>query len=393
MTPPRGSGRPALPLRLAWLQLKQVKLRLAVALAGVAFAVVLILMQLGFRESMFESVTRYHALLRYDLAILSVDTSFLPLPESFSDRRLFQARAVPGVASVSPVYLGQALWKNPFDKTVRRIFVVGYRPEDDVLDVPEVSRQLERVRAEDVLLFDRASRPEFGAVADHFLPDGELTTELNRRTIQVGGLFTLGPSFGIDGNMVTSEANFLRLFPGKLRGVIELGLVRLDRSEDAKRVQAQLRALLAPDVLVLTREEFAARERAYWDATTPIGYVFGFGSIVGVIVGAIIVYQILFSDISDHLAEYATLKALGYSNGFLTAIVLHQGVLLGTLGFLPGLAISVLLYRTAAAATRLPIHLTWARGIGVLLLTVAMCGASAMLAVRRVRSADPADVF
>lgn len=389
----RPPGELRLALRIAWLQLRQVKLRLAVALGGVAFAVVLILMQLGFRASMFESVIRYHELLDYDLAMVSVETAYIPFPQSFSDRRLFQALGVAGVRSVSPVYFGQGLWKNPDDKSTRLIFVVGYPVEDDVLRVPEISAQLALVKAQDVLLFDRASRPEFGAPAERLAAGAGFETELNRRTVRVAGLFTLGPSFAIDGSVVTSDVNFLRLFPSRTRGKIDVGLVRLERPEDTARVQAELRALIAPDVAVLTRPEFIARERAYWDATTPIGYVFGFGSIVGVIVGAIIVYQILFSDISDHLAEYATLKALGYSNRFLSAVVMQQGLLLGTLGFVPGLAISLALYRAASQATRLPIHLTLERGIGVFLLTLALCVVSAMLAVRRARSADPADVF
>jgi putative ABC transport system permease protein len=389
----RGLDGPALALRVARRQLLQVKLRLAVALAGVAFAVVLILMQLGFRESMFESVTRYNRMLRYDLALLSVETAAVPYPKPFSDRRLFQARGVPGVAAVSPVYIGLALWKNPSDKSTRDIFVMGYRPEEDVLDVPELSAQLERVLQQDALLFDRESRPEFGDVAGLFARDGAVTTEVNRRTVDIAGTFGFGPSFGIDGSVVTSDVNFLRLFPARTRGKIDLGLVRLARPEDALRVQAELRALLAPDVLVLTRDEFIARDRGYLYGTTPIGYVFGFGSIVGVIVGAIIVYQILFSDISDHLAEYATLKALGYRNGFLSAVVLQQGLLLGALGFPPGLAISLGLYRLASTATRLPIYLTWERGLGVFALTLGMCAVSALLAVRRARSADPAEVF
>ena len=199
-----------------------------------------------------------------------------------------------------------------------------------------------------------------------------VAVEVNNRQVQVAGLFALGTSFGIDGSVLTSETNFLRIFPNRQRGLIELGLVR-------RRGRARIRCACATrsarrcphDVLVLTRAEFIAKERAYWDASTPIGYVFAFGVAVGLVVGGIIVYQILFADVSDHLAEYATLKAMGYSNAYLSGVVIQQAVILAVLGFLPGLAICLLLYRISSQATRLPLEMTWPRGLGVLGLTVA----------------------
>jgi putative ABC transport system permease protein len=193
--------------------------------------------------------------------------------------------------------------------------------------------------------------------------------------------------------VLTSDVNFLRIFPNRERGVIDLGLIRLDPGVDPQGVAAALRELLPKDVLVLTKAEFIARERKYWSETTPVGYVFGFGVIVGVVVGGIIVYQILFADVSDHLAEYATLKAMGYSNGFLSGVVLQQAVILAVLGYLPGFAIALYLYQTAGAATRLPLFMTLERALAVLALTIAMCSVSALIALRKVRAADPADVF
>jgi putative ABC transport system permease protein len=146
-------------------------------------------------------------------------------------------------------------------------------------------------------------------------------------------------------------------------------------------------------VEVLTRDEFIQREVDYWSKATPIGYVFGFGVIVGLTVGGIIVYQILFADVSDHVREYATLKAMGYTDGFLSRVVLQEALLLAVLGFLPGLALAALLYRTVGAATQLPMAMTPGRLAGVLALTVGMCCLAAAMALRRVRSADPAEVF
>ena len=158
-------------------------------------------------------------------------------------------------------------------------------------------------------------------------------------------------------------------------------------------VRQTLRSRLPGDVLVLTKADFARRERHHWDKTTPIGYVFTFGVIIGFVVGSIIVYQILFADVSDHLAEYATLKAVGYSNAAVSSVVIEQGILLAVLGFVPGLAISAALYDTAGAATRLPMHLTPERILLVLGLTIAMCCLAGLMALRKVRAADPAEIF
>jgi putative ABC transport system permease protein len=378
---------------LGWLQLKKEKLRFAVALLGVAFAVILILMQLGFREAMFGSAVRYHEHLRYDIALLSPEMAFIVQPRSFSNRRLYQARGVTGVASVSPIYLALGQWKNPVSHEMRSIFVVGIEPADGALALPGVESQLARITVQDAVLFDDASRPEFGPIAERVRSGAPVSVELNNRQIHVAGLFSFGTSFGIDGSVVTSETNFLRIFANRQRGLIELGLVRVEPGQDPARVRDAIRAALPRDVLVLTRSEFVAKERAYWDASTPIGYVFAFGVLVGLVVGGIIVYQILFADVSDHLAEYATLKAMGYSNAYLSGVVIQQAVILAVLGYLPGIAICLLLYRISSRATLLPLEMTWERGVGVLALTVAMCAISALVALRKVRSADPADVF
>ena len=378
---------------LGWLQLKNQKLRFAVALLGVAFAAILILMQLGFREAMFGSAVRYHELLRYDIALVSPDMAFIVQPHSFSNRRLYQARGVAGVASVSPVYFGIGDWENPVSHTTRAIFVVGLDPDDDSLALPDVERQAHLIRIQDQVLFDEASRPEYGPIVEALRGGQSVEVEVNHRRIAVAGTFLFGTSFGIDGSVLTSETNFLRLFPSRQRGLIELGLVRVEKGAAPEQVRDAIRAALPLDVEVLTRAEFIARERHYWDSSTPIGYVFAFGVVVGLVVGGIIVYQILFADVNDHLAEYATLKAMGYSDLYLSGVVIQQAVILALLGFAPGVLLCLLLYRVSSDATRLPLEMTWGRVLGVLSLTVLMCSVSAVLALRKVRSADPADVF
>src|SRR5262245_44818204 len=168
---------------LGWMQLRYQKVRLAVAICGIAFAVILILMQLGFRASLLGSSVRYQQQLQYDIAILSVDTLFLAQPVAFSSRRLYQALGVPGVAEVSPLYSSMAIWQNPWNHVARRILVLGVDPTHDVLDAPGVREQIDRVRHQDALLFDALSRPEHGPVAAEFRAGHPVTTELNNRHI------------------------------------------------------------------------------------------------------------------------------------------------------------------------------------------------------------------
>ncbi len=378
---------------LGWRQLRHLPLRLAVAIAGIAFAVLLILMQLGFRAALFESTLRFHERFRYDIALFSPDSVFIVRPAPFSIRRLYQALGMEDVASVSPVYIFPATWKNPWTSERRSVNAVGVVPDDDVLDTPGFAAGKQLLTGQDVVLFDEGSRPEFGPVGERFRAEGTVVTEINDREVKVVGLFEVGPSFGIDATIITSDDNWLRLFPDRPRDDIALGLVRLKPGTDPVAARDQLRELLPKDVLVLTKVDFIARETAYWNGATPIGYIFAFGAIMGFVVGAIIVYQILFADVSEHLNEYATLRAMGYGNRFVSGIVIQQAAILALLGYVPGVAAATWLYSVAAGATRLPLHLTAERAGTVLALTLVMCGVSGLLALRKVRRLDPADIF
>ncbi len=378
---------------IGWLQLKHRPGRLAVAVAGIGFAVLLIMMQLGFRSALFESAVRMQERFHYDIALFSPDSVFIVRPQPFSIRRLYQALGDEDVIEVSPVYIFPATWKNPWNNERRSLSAIGFSPGYDLIETPGVDEQRHLLSKQDTVLFDGLSRPEFGPVAEHMANDQTLRTEVNDRLIEVAGTYQLGTSFGIDGSIMTSVDNWLRLFPDRPREDIQLGLINLREGADANAARDRLKARLPQDVLVMTKADFVQRETDYWNAATPIGYVFAFGAIMGFVVGAIIVYQILFADVSEHLSEYATLRALGYPNRFLSGIVIQQAAILGVLGYLPGLGSVVWLYSRAAAATNLPIYLTRERAVTVLVMTLLMCAISALFALRKVRRLDPAEVF
>jgi len=380
-------------LPIAWLQLMSQKARFGVALSGVAFAVVLVAMQLGFRSSVYESAVRYHHQLDYELVMLSPKTPFIGLPESFARRRLYQALAAEGVQSVTPIYAAQAYWRNPWNFHSRPIFVVGFDPSRAALRIPAVRRQLDLLKLPDVVLFDALSRPEFGPVRQHLEEVGPLEVEVNNRHIRVAGLFALGSSFGVEGSLVTSDLNFLRLFPSRGSGLVNFGLIHLKPGVDPEQLATTLRRALEQDVEILTRPAFVAREERYWATTTPVGYVFGFGALMGIVVGGVVVYQILFADVLEHSAEYATLKAVGYRNWDVSLVVLREAGILAVVGYVIGLAIVLPLYEITSAATRLPLVMGWQRAITILTVTAAMCAVAGLMALRQVRSSDPAQVF
>jgi len=378
---------------LGWLQLRHKPVRLLVAVSGIAFAVLLIMMQMGFRSALFESAVRFNENLDYDIALFSPDSVFIVRPQPFSIRRLYQTTGFEAVDSVTPVYIFPSVWKNPWNNERRSIHTVGFRPTDTLLALEGFDDIRLLLRRQDVVLFDQASRPEFGPVADAIKAGRPVVTEINDREIEVVGLFEMGTSFGIDGTVITSDDNWLRLFPDRPRNDIQLGLIRLREGEDPNSVRDELEAYLPSDVLVLTKKQFVQREKDYWNSATPIGYVFTFGAIMGFVVGAIIVYQILFADVSEHLKEYATLRAIGFRNRFVSGIVLQQAVILAVLGYLPGVAVAHWLYGRAAAATNLPLSLTSERVLLVFFITLGMCTFSGLMTLRKVRRLDPAQVF
>lgn len=378
---------------LAWLQLFHEKTHLLAALAGITFAVMLMLMQLGFRDALYQSSTKMHEHLRADLVLISPQYEYLYSTEHFSQRRLYQALAFPGVASVEPLYLGPGYMKNPETRREHRILILAFRPESVVLDLPGLTESLYQIQQPETVVYDRESRREFGPIAEQFLRNQSVVTEVNGRRVYIRGFFELGPTFGVNGNMITSDLNFLRLVGGRRQGLIDIGLIRLRPGVDPEKARAGLAAALPSDVEVLTRRGFVERERRYWVANAPVGFVFNLGALLGVIVGMVIVYQILYTDVSDHLAEYATLKAIGRRDRYLFGIVLQEALILAVFGTVPGFLIAAGLYSVARDVTHLPLEMTRDRFLLVFALTVFMCSASGFFAMRKLRSADPAEIF
>lgn len=367
-------------------------MRLAVALAGIAFADILMFMQMGFKDSLYEAAVRPHYALDADLVLVNSQFETFFSVKSFSRERLYQAQGFPGVESVNSLYFGTAEWRNTETRMSRPILIFGTDPANPAFNIPEVTQNADRLKMFHRVLFDRASRPEYGVVPI-FEEKGFLETEVNDNLVRVDGLFSLGASFTADGNAIASDSTFLHLFSERKAEEIEIGLLKLEPSANLQQVQSSLKAELPKDVSVLTIEEFAKIEKQYWANSTAIGFIFSLGTAMGFIVGVVIVYQILYSDVSDHLPEYATLKAMGYTDQYLVNVLIQEALILAVLGFIPSFFLGVGLYHLTQAATLLPIGMTTSRAISVFILTVIMCTASGAIAMRKLQTADPADVF
>jgi putative ABC transport system permease protein len=381
---------------VAWKQLTKQRTKTLIAIAGIAFADVLMFMQLGIWEALFNSAVELHSSLNGEIVLVSGRYKSLISLDPFSERRLRQAEGFEGVESTSPIYLNFVQWKNPQNKDIWNIFAIGFNPEDQVLNTPEVIENQAKLRLPDSILFDRGSRGEFGSIPALLEQEstGAITTEVENRLVNVEGLFKMGTSFGVNGNIITSDVNFLRILNKKRqKGLIDIGLVKLSSDANVQEVISNLRANLPDDVRVLSKEEFITQEKNFWNTSTPVGFTFALGAVIGFIVGSVIVYQILYSDVSDHLSEYATLKAIGFKDRYLLSIVFQEALILAAIGFIPGIAIAIGFYATMKQATLLPIAMTPERAVFIFILTGAMCSISAAIAVRKLQSADPADIF
>ena len=378
---------------LASLMLVRQPVRLAVALAGISFAGILMFMQLGFRDGLFDASVTVHRLFDADIVLISPRSTSSVSMAGFPRRRLVQAMALSEVEGITPVHWNLLLWRNPKTRGTRSILALGFEPGDPLFVDPTLAPKAQVLTQKGRVLFDEKSRPEFGPVAEWFRDGRTVESEISGKRVRVAGLIELGSSFGADGNLLTSSETFLDLLPNTPAGSIEVGLVRLQQGTDPDAVVEKLNALLPEDVTVLTKQGFIDFEQNYWRTSTSIGFIFTLGAAMGFVVGCVIVYQVLYSDVSDHLPEYATLMAMGYKLRTLLGVVVREGLLLALFGYLPAYAAGQGLYWLVRSATALPVAMDFSRAMTVFSMILVMCMASAGLAMRRLVDADPAEIF
>ncbi|WP_299404166.1 FtsX-like permease family protein [Acaryochloris sp. IP29b_bin.148] len=399
---------------LAWAQLSHQKARLAVAITGVAFANILMFAQLGIRAVLFDGITLIHENLQGDLFLMSSYSRALGF-QPFARIYLYQANAVSGVATVNPLYImGGIDWINPEQLPASseglspsgtpepanqedeifpdRVKILAFNLAQPAFTLPEINQQLDKLKEPDTILFDRLSQDGLGPIPDLMTQKPQVTTVMGNRRTQIAGLYTLGSTLFTKGHVIMSDLNYAARNGPESLDSVSVGLVRLDAGADPLQVQAQLQKALPPSIQVFTRTELIQKEAAFY-ATDPSGVVLNFGAMMGFVVGVIVVYQVLYSDVLEHLPEYATLKAMGFSDNALLRVVLQEALILAVLGFVPGCVSSIGVYSLLSSLTKIPLSLRPDVMAQVFILTIVMCMGAGGIATRKLRQADPADVF
>ncbi len=380
-------------LLIAWRQLSFHKAKLAAAVAGVVAAVMLMLVQLGIRQGAIDNSVAIAKRIDADIIIYGPKTQTIFEPSPFARVLLHRVSAHEQVEAVREVYISKARFRNPWNHQEHPIQVFGIEPDDPMFRFPQLVGHAAELRLADRLVFDSLSRRDYGPVAKYVNENGTLETEINQRKVYIVSTVPVGVSISSDGNVFMSLANFLRIFPSRKSNSLDLGLIRLKPGADRLQVLEELRPYVGNEAKIATREQLIASEEKYLRSSRPVDFIFGMGVAVGFFIGFVVVYQILYSEVTNHLPQFATLKAMGYTNGFLVQVVVAQSFILSILGYWPGFVLAVILYRFAERTIQMPFVMTWQRAVSVLALTIFMCGMSAMIAVRKAQSADPADVF
>lgn len=371
---------------LAWRIVRHNPDRLLRSVLGITFAIVLMLVQLGFRNALLDSSTQFLEALNADVLIQAADKDSFQQRELLPRDRLYQARAVEGVANAYPLYLNIILWKNLEDGTLRPIRLLGFVLDEPIFLSKDINAQLDLLRIPGTALIDSASKDYYGHI-------GPGPAEAEGRSIEVVGTFRMGTDFEMDGTIVVGEETYFGLSRGQRDRTVQVVLVELEEGADPEEVTASLNAVLPRDARAYTKRELVRREVEYWNRATPVGIIFMAGMAVGFVAGIVILTQILFTLIADHLSEFATLKAIGYSEGYLVAVVLLMAFFLSVLGLALSLVIGLLLYGLIGSLTGLPMALTPARAGLMVMVSLALCTSAGLMALRRVLTVDPAEVF
>ncbi len=340
--------------------------------------------------------------MNFDVLIRSPE--YLHLYETRTFPRLWMelAEAHPDVESVNPFLIMLTRWQSPSDMKYRGIAMMGMERDKPVLNIPEINESLNLLGNPDWVLIDRASRKDYGPKngSKFGVQDIGVRSELSGREVMIAGSFELGTGLATNGAVLISDIGFARRAPVDPKIDVHLGLIKLKPGIDPNQAAADIRSYLnerdrrsADVVQVLSREEAIAWEHHHWLAETPIGIIFQLGVILSLIVGAAIVYMVLSNEVANRLGEYATLKAMGYSQWSVSSIILRQAWMLAGLGFIPAYLIAQVLYWLTAELAELPIFMTFPRTVGVLILAYAMCTVSGLLAIQKLSRAEPASLF
>ena len=379
-------------LPIGWLQLTHKRSRFAAALAGVAFANVLVFVQLGLMNSMGTATLRPYAFFEADIMISAGDANAIAEGGNVARQWMLQALADRDVIEGTGLFVGNVSWDR--GGTDISLTTFGIDPAQPAFVASDVTADLALLQVQNAVILDRLARGLSREEAAAIRPQTPVTFEAQGRTLTALDTFAGGGGFGGDGFMLVSDQTFLGLFPERASAAPDHILLRLRPGADVEAAVPRLRGLISdPTLRIRSYAEAAAEDLRYQQTQRPTGVIFGFGVLIGVLVGLVIVYQVLSADVADHMREYATFKAMGYGPLFFLGVVFEEALILGVLGFVPGVAIGTGILTLMGQVTTLPLSMSWSMALMVFFGTILFSALSGAIATRRLAAADPADLF
>ena len=359
--------------------------RLIASVGGVTFALLLMLLQIGFRNALLDSAIQLLREVDADILVINKEKDPFLARNKMHKERLYQALSVDGVESASPLWIALEQWKNLEEQTLHPIRVIGFKPSEPTFLIDEVNENVDKLKRIGTALLDSHSRSSYGEFPDSI-------AQVSLREIEIVGFFPLGTDFEVDGSLLVSDETFFEM-TRQSPNWIEIALLKLKPGVDMGPVLEKLALTLPGDVQAFSKSQLIDRDLDYWRTGTPISVILLVGVALGFAVGVVICYQILYTEVLDHLGEFATLKAMGYGNSYIQLVVMIESVLLSVLGFVPSMILGSLILAPLGWSSGLPAGVGVGDAINVGVLAVSMCTLAGTLALRKVRNLDPAELF
>jgi putative ABC transport system permease protein len=370
--------------KLAYRNLFHDKLSLVVTLTGIVFSVVLVAVQCGLYIGSERTIAAVLDQTQGEIWIVPVGTKSFDDPSLLTGRERFSALSAPGVASVENLVVAFSSWRKPKGGATTILLVGSDWYDGGLAPWNLVQGTLADIRAPSAVAADRSYFSELG------IDKIDDTAEINGTKVRVAAVTKGIRSFTTLPFVFTTRERAQQLI-GASAQQSSYTLVRIEPGANAVKVRDELAARL-PDAEVLLRDEFRQRSLDYWLFQTGAGAALIAGALLGLIVGIVIVSQTLYSSTKDHLAEFATLRALGASAWYIIQVILLQAIISGLIGYIVGMMLSLVIL-WASQDTTLNIVMTPGLFAALFGVTLGMCVFAAISAIFKVTRIDPAGVF
>ena len=379
-------------LPIAWMMLRRHPLRLCTSLIAFAFASILVLMQLAIQDTLYNSSVAMIAGINADAFLLNRQTTSMMSLTSFPQSRLANADDGRNVASSSPFSFRYMNWRLPGEEIGRYPMAIGINPADEVFLDKNIQSQLNKLTIQGNVLFDELSPAYYGPVKRMLSAGENFTISSGSHRLRVAGIFKLGPTFAYESTIVTSLATFNEIYPAK-DPMISIGLIKLNSGINVGQWVAKANNNLLEDVYLVTKEDFIRLEKAVWSTEKPIGYIFLFGALMGLTIGAIMVYQLLSTDVSYNILTYATMMSMGYRRAQLEGIVVTEGLIISAIAFPCAWIISNFLCKVISNSTSLSVKVSGTTVLTTYALAVLVSALASLFAMLKLKDANPSDLF